>query len=112
MGTQLSYAIKYVGDMSAAVRFHQERLGLKLRFQSPGWSEFETGSTTLALHAASPEHPAGSCGLGFRVVDIDAFYADASQQGVKFTSPPAELHGQRIARFKDIDGTECSVSGP
>jgi lactoylglutathione lyase len=111
MVTQLSYAIKYVGDMSAAVRFHQERLGLKLRFQSPGWSEFETGSTTLALHAASPEHPAGSCGLGFRVADIDTFYAQASPHGVQFTSPPTDLHGQRIARFKDTDGAECSVSG-
>ncbi|MBV8340850.1 MAG: VOC family protein [Gammaproteobacteria bacterium] len=111
MGTQLSYAIKYVGDMSAAVRFHQEQLGLKLRFQSPEWSEFETGSTILALHAASPEHPAGSCGLGFRVADIDAFYSQSSRQGVKFTSLPTELHGQRIARFKDTDGAECSVSG-
>ena len=111
MSMQLSYAIKYVGDMSAAVRFHQEQLGLKLRFQSPDWSEFETGLTTLALHAASPEHPAGSCGLGFRVADIDAFYTQNTRQGVKFTSPPTSLHGQRIARFKDIDGAECSVSG-
>jgi lactoylglutathione lyase len=111
MVTQLNYAIKYVGDMSAAVRFHQEQLGLKLRFQSPDWSEFETGSTTLALHAASPEHPAGSCGLGFGVPDIDAFFARSTRQGVEFTSPPTELHGLRIARFKDTDGAECSVSG-
>jgi lactoylglutathione lyase len=111
MATQLSYAIKYVGDMSAAVRFHQEQLGLKLRFQSPEWSEFETGSTTLALHAASPEHPAGSCGLGFRVADIDVFYGESSRQGVTFTSPPTDLHGQRIARFKDTDGAEYSASG-
>ena len=110
MVTQLSYAIKYVGDMSTAVRFYQERLGLKLRFQSRGWSEFETGSTTLALHAASPDHPAGSCGLGFRVGDIDAFYAQNSPD-VKFTSPPMDVHGQRIARFRDADGAECSVGG-
>jgi len=111
MVMQLSYAIKYVGDMSVAVRFHRERLGLELRFQSPEWSEFETGSTTLALHTASPEHPAGSCGLGFRVADVDAFYAQNLPQGLKFTSPPTDLHGQRIARFEDTDGAEYSVSG-
>jgi predicted enzyme related to lactoylglutathione lyase len=111
MITQLSYAIKYVGDMAAAVRFYQDHVGLKLRFQSPEWSEFETGSTTLALHVASPERPAGSCELGFRASDIDSFYTQNSRQGVKFTSPPTELHGQRIARFKDTDGAECSVGG-
>lgn len=111
MTTQLSYVIKYVGDMSAAVRFYQEQLGLKLRFQSPEWSEFETGSTTLALHVASAERSGGSCELGFRTADIDSFYAQNSRQGVKFTSPPTELHGQRIARFKDTDGAESSVSG-
>jgi lactoylglutathione lyase len=111
MVTHLSYAIKYVGDMFEAVRFHQDQLGLKLRFGSPEWSEFETGSTTLALHAASPDHPAGSCALGFRVADIDGFYSETSRQGVKFTSPPTDLHGQRIASFKDTDGAEYSVSG-
>jgi lactoylglutathione lyase len=111
MPTQLSYAIKYVGDMAAAVRFHEEQLGLQLRFQSPEWSEFETGSTTLALHLATSEHPAGTCSLGFHVADIVGFHTQRSQQGVQFTMPPTELHGQRIAKFKDTDGAECSVSG-
>ena len=112
MTTQLSYVIKYVGDMSAAVRFYQEQLGLKLRFQSAEWSEFETGSTTLALHAASAERsPPGGLRAGVSAADIDSFYAQNSRQGVKFTSPPTELHGQRIARFKDTDGAESSVSG-
>jgi len=30
---------------------------------------------------------------------------------VKFTSPPMDVHGQRIARFRDTDGAECSVGG-
>jgi predicted enzyme related to lactoylglutathione lyase len=107
----LSYAIKYVGDMDRAVRFHQEQLGLKPRFQSPHWTEFDTGTTTLALHPATPEHPAGSCQLGYRVPDLARFHSDLTQQGVVFTAPPANLHGQRVARFQDSEGTECSVSG-
>jgi len=98
-------------SMENAVRFHRDQLGLSLRFESPHWSEFETGSTTLALHIASPEHPAGSCQLGFRVPDIASFYAQKGGRGIEFTSPTAPLHGQQLARFKDTDGAECSLSG-
>ena len=111
MTITLVYAIKYVSNMAAAVRFHREQLGLKLRFESPHWSEFDTGSTTLALHPASPERPAGSCELGFRAADIDAFFAQKSGKGIDFISPPAVLHGQKLAKFKDTDGAQCSLSG-
>ena len=111
MTTALSYAIKFVGDMDTAVKFHVAQLGLKLRFQSPEWSEFETGATTLALHKASAEHPAGTCQLGFRVADIDRFYAERTVQGIVSVAPPTDLHGQRIARLRDVDGAEFSVSG-
>lgn len=109
--TTLSYAIKYVANMNEAVRFHRDQLGLKLRFESPQWTEFETGGTTLALHMASAEHPAGSCQLGFRVADIESFYSEKSGKGIEFTSPPTPLHGQKLAKFKDTDGAECSISG-
>ncbi|MEO8460338.1 MAG: VOC family protein [Dokdonella sp.] len=109
MTTALSYAIKYVSDMERAVRFHVEQLGLVLRFQSPHWSELETGGTTLALHPASPEHPAGTCQLGFCVADLTRFHEEAASRGVQFTAPPMALHGSRIARFLDSDGAECSV---
>ena len=111
MDTALTYAIKYVGNMQDAVRFHRDELGLKVRFESPHWSEFETGSTTLALHLASTEHPPGTCELGFRVADISAFYAQKAGKGIMFTSPPSPLHGQTVAKFTDTDGEECSLSG-
>jgi predicted enzyme related to lactoylglutathione lyase len=28
-----------------------------------------------------------------------------------FTSPPTDVHGTRVARFRDPDGAEISVSG-
>ncbi len=111
MTAALVYAIKFVSDMEASVRFHVTHLGLKLRFQSPEWSEFETGQTTLALHTASAENPPGSCQLGFRVSDIDRFYSDSTSQGVVGVVPPADLHGQRIAKLLDADGSPFSVSG-
>ena len=108
---KLTYVIKYVGDMERAIRFYKDELGFTLRFQSPDWSEFETGETTLALHLASQENPAGTSQLGFGVPDIDRFYAEKNGNGVEFTSAPSELFGSRIARFKDSEGVECSVSG-
>ena len=111
MTTALSYAIRYVDDMDRAVRFYRDNLGFALRFASPFWTEFDTGATTLALHPATPEHPAGSCQLGFRVPDIEAFHVEMQARGVTFSSPPTPMHGQKIARFIDSEGAECSLSG-
>ncbi|HEY5712811.1 MAG TPA: VOC family protein [Allosphingosinicella sp.] len=108
---RLGYAIKYVSDMDKAVAFHRDSLGLSLKFASPFWSEFATGDTTLALHAASDEHPAGSVQLGFASDDLDAFYAAREANGITFTQDPMMLHGSRIARFLDCEGAETSVGG-
>lgn len=108
---RLNYAIKFVADMESAVRFYRDALGLGLRFESPFWSEFDTGETTLALHPASDENPAGSVQLGLSVDDVDRFYDSARAEGLVFTSPPSDVHGTRIARFRDADGAEISVSG-
>lgn len=107
---KLTYVIHYVAVMEQALKFYQDQLGFTLRFQSSHWSEFETGETTLALHLASPEHPAGTSQLGFGVSDIDTFYAEKKASGVEFTTAPTETFGSRIAKFKDSEGAECSVS--
>ena len=109
---KLSHAIKYVADMDKAVAFHRDTLGLQLKFASPFWSEFATGDTTLALHPALAEHPAGSVQLGFATDDLAEFYQRREDLGLSFTQPPTEMHGVHIARFHDIDGAETSVSGP
>ncbi len=108
---RLNYAIKFVQDMPSAVSFYRDKLGLPLGFESPFWSEFETGGTKLALHPASPENPAGSVQLGLAVDDLDEFHREAVKAGLKFTSEPAEIHGTRVARFLDPDGAEIAVSG-
>ena len=108
---RLNYAIKFVSDMDAAVAFYRDRLGLAPTFQSPFWSEFDTGETKLALHPASEENPPGSVQLGLGTEDLDNFYAAGQAQGLMFTSAPTDMHGTRIARFRDLDGAEISVSG-
>jgi len=111
MATQLSYAIKYVADMNRAVTFYRDEIGLPLKFQSPEWSEFATGVTTLALHLATPDKPAGTVQLGFSVADAKAFHG-AKSSHLKFTRQPKSEHGVVLTAFLDCDGAEVSVSSP
>jgi hypothetical protein len=80
-------------------------MGLQLKFESPGWSEFVTGETTLALHPASDKNSAGKVELGFTVADVEAFYRDMSAKGVLFTMPPKKQDfGGVLAQFVDSEG--------
>jgi catechol 2,3-dioxygenase-like lactoylglutathione lyase family enzyme len=109
-GSQFRYVIKFVSDMNKAVKFYRDILGLRLKFESPGWSEFVTGETTLALHPASDKNPAGKVELGFTVADVEAFYRDMSAKGVLFSMPPKKQDfGGVLAQFVDSEGAHCSV---
>ncbi len=107
---KLNYVIKFVADMDRAVKFHRDVLGLPLKFESPGWSEFVTGETTLALHPASAKNPAGAVELGFTVADIQKFHQEMSAKGVQFTMPPTKQDfGGTLAQFVDSEGGHVSV---
>jgi lactoylglutathione lyase len=107
---KLSYVIKFVEDMDRAVKFHRDVLGLALKFESPEWSEFATGETTLALHRASVKNIAGSVELGFTVPNLDKFHTEMLAKGVKFSMPPTKQDfGGPLAQFIDSEGGRCSV---
>ena len=112
MATSLTYVIKFVEDMDRAVQFHIDKLELKLRFKSPEWSEFDTGTTTLALHIASegtrPEHASSDLVSQTFSISIAKHRATVCSSRLHLT----DFHGQRIAKLRDVDGAECSVSGP
>jgi catechol 2,3-dioxygenase-like lactoylglutathione lyase family enzyme len=55
---QLRYVIKFVANMDKAVKFHRDVLGLKLKFQSPGWSE--SAAFVLILVPLPPAKPRSS----------------------------------------------------
>jgi uncharacterized glyoxalase superfamily protein PhnB len=96
--------------MDKAVKFHSDVLGLKLKFESPGWSEFVTGETTLAFHPSSAKNTAGKVELGFTVPDVEAFCRDMSAKSVLFSmSPKKQDFGSVLAQFFDSEGTHCSV---
>ena len=111
MDAILTHVIEFVADMDGAVRFYRDVIGLPLKFQSPGWSEFATGQTTLALHPASEENPAGKVELGLGVPNLQQFYDDMSRKGVHFPMPPQRQDfGGVLAQFVDSEGAHVSVS--
>ncbi len=120
MFDKLDYAMVNVSDMGRSVAFYRDTLGIALKFESPGWSEFQTGTTTLALHlapAADHQHghsgpTAGSCSLGFSVADLDKAYAELQARGARFAIPPMDQpeEGIRLAVCMDPDGLGISFA--
>jgi lactoylglutathione lyase len=114
---RLNYAIVFVSDMSAAVKFYRDVIGLPLRFESPGWTEFATEGATFALHKAeaaehgdATEHlAAGQCRPGLSVPDLNAFHERMQTHGVRCLQPPQDVFGSRVARYVDPDGLTISV---
>ena len=111
MQAKLTYAIKYVADMDAAVAFYRDKLGLPVRFTSPFWSEFDTGDVTLALHPASDKNPAGGVEIGFTAPDLPAIYAERDVAGLTFVRAPEDEHGTLISQLLDSEGVPISLSG-
>ena len=116
MFKQIDYTMVVVSDMSRSVEFYRDRLGIPLKFQSPDWTEFQTGTTTLALHgggiipttppAGDPTKQAGSCSIGFNVADVDKTYEELKTKGIKFVMPPTQREGEgiKLAVCVDPDG--------
>lgn len=90
MEAKLSHVIEFVADMDRAVKFYRDVIGLPLKFQSPGWSEFVTGETTLALHPASEKNPAGRLEVAFNVPNLEQFHAEMTGKGVQFLMAPTK----------------------
>ena len=113
MAPKLKYVIVYIADMGAAVKFYRDTLGFSLRYETPHWSEFSTGETTLALHPASAANQAGKVEAGLAVEDLTRFHAELTSKGVRFPMEPRKQeYGGTLAQMQDPDGTVWSVSGP
>ena len=124
MFSKVDYIKVNVSDMSRSVAFYRDILGLPLKFESPGWSEFQTGATTLALHrkrarvggeGGAPAEPlAGTCSIGFSVEDLAATHRQLTARGARFVMPPTEKQneGIRLAVCLDPDGLGISFAEP
>lgn len=108
------YVIVYVSNMQRSTVFYRDVLGLPLKFTSPGWTEFSTGTTTIALHMSSGENAsspqsqrptAGHAQLGFVVDDLQTAYESLKALDVPFSLPPQKQpSGTTLAVLHDPDG--------
>lgn len=111
MPIELKYIIANVSDLPAAIAFWRDKVGLKLKFETPEWAEFDTGPTRLALQPASPGSPAGTWQPGLRVPDLAATRAELKTKGVEIGGAPHEEHGFLLSLFAGPDGAPVSLSG-
>ena len=126
---QFRWAIVYVRDVEASVRFYERAFGVGLRFTAPGgeYAELETGDTALGLAsnklAASnfappirendPGLPPAAFEIGFEVEDVAAAYAHAVEAGATPLAEPVEKPwGQTVAYVRDPDGILVELGSP
>ncbi len=116
---RINYSIVFVSDMARSVAFYRDVIGIPLKFESPGWTEFVTDGATLALHKSDGSasdadtqqaEPAGSCRTGFQVPNLDEFHERMVKNNVQCAQEPTETFGARIAQYVDPDGMVFSVS--
>jgi lactoylglutathione lyase len=120
MFKQMDYTMVIVSDMAKSVEFYRDKLGIPLKFESPDWTEFLTGTTTLALHGGGikqerrggTDKDAGTCSIGFNVDDVDKTFEEMKAKGVFFVMPPTQREGEgiKLAVCVDPDGLPISFA--
>ncbi len=116
------YVMVTVSDMARSVKFYRDVLGLTLKYETPEWTEFDTGKTTLALHGGGKPMPkmesdkmenyAGTCSVGFYVEDLDRSFGELKSKGAQFVMPPTRREGEgiKLALCLDPDGLVISIA--
>jgi lactoylglutathione lyase len=121
MFSKVDYVMVNVSDMSRSVEFYRDKLGIELKFQSEGWSEFQTETTTLALHGGGKAQErtkdydpkttySGTCSIGFNVENLDLVYEQLKAKGVHFIMPPMVREGEGIRLTVCIDPDGLPIS--
>jgi lactoylglutathione lyase len=121
MFKQIDYTMVIVSDMARSIEFYRDKLGIPLKFESPDWTEFQTGTTTLALHGGGVKQEsvqsdqskfAGTCSIGFNVENIDKTYEELKARDINFVMPPTQREGEgiKLAVCLDPDGLPVSFA--
>jgi lactoylglutathione lyase len=119
MFQQVDYIMIIVSDMKRSIEFYRDKLGLQLKFESPEWTEFITGATTLALHGGGErgerlhgKKRSGTCSIGFNVKNLDQTFEQLKSRGVDFVMSPQAREGEgiKLAVALDPDGLEVSFA--
>jgi predicted enzyme related to lactoylglutathione lyase len=103
-----------VTDMSRAVAFYGETLGLDVTEHDGDWSEVDANGVRIGLNQG--ESPAGDGGalIAFQPDgdDIEAEVERLKGEGVEFSDEISEHPWGRIVPFKDPDGNDLQLYAP
>jgi lactoylglutathione lyase len=116
---KIDYVMITVSNMARSVAFYKDKLGIPMKFGTPEWTEFQTGTTVLALHGGgqpntapkdSHTHVSGTCSIGFNVDNLDLLYEQLQAKGVVFVQPPTTREGEDIKLAIAIDPDGLPIS--
>ncbi len=104
------HAIVYVSNMSAAVSFYTETLGMKLTYRfGDHWATVEAGRLLVAIHPKTPRTPEpgskGSVMLGLTIAEpIERVVSRLTAGGVRITGPVIRAEGGNFVEIEDPSG--------
>jgi catechol 2,3-dioxygenase-like lactoylglutathione lyase family enzyme len=107
--------VLWVEQMSRAVAFYRDLLGLTVLMESDGWSELGRGDVIIGLHAGGTGADCRT-GLSVQVEDLSRAVAELIAGGGSLASGPSANDDEpvRICEVRDPEGnlfmlTELSV---
>ena len=103
--------ILLVKSIDKSVRFYKEKIGIPLRFKSPGWAEFVLGDVHLALHRndgelAANDVPMPTVGISvnLEVDDIDEMLIRLASHGIDSVDGVKDYEFGRYFFITEPDG--------
>jgi lactoylglutathione lyase len=113
--TEISNVRVFVDDQAVCVAFYRDVLGLPLRFETPQFAIFDTGSATLMIEPGAAADPDDGdlvgrfTGISLTTDDIRDTYTALVALGVEFLHPPEVQPWGILTHFKDPAGNIISA---
>ncbi len=111
-GLTLGAAIVHARDLSAVKSFYHHVMGLRLEMDEPGWAQFDTGVTRLALRPHAERVPGRTLAFGFRIPDLMAWAEEARARGLQFATAPRDEDWGLFSDTVDPDGNRVTFFEP
>jgi predicted enzyme related to lactoylglutathione lyase len=100
-------SVIWVRDMTRAVAFYRDVLGLEARFVDAHWSELGWRDATVALHGGG-DGTGRTTGLSIQVDDLERAVVAVEKGGGRIVRPPEDRPGEPI-RLADVADPEGNV---